>query len=89
VLVDKRASYPGSPRFKSPSGDLLSRQVYRGFPESFLANAGIDFELGHDRFLPNKLISNSSFIYHHFIGRYVVCVAEKASLNKLKINKLV
>jgi hypothetical protein len=80
VLVDKRASYPGSPWFKSPSGI---------FPESFLANAGIDFELGHDRFLPNKLISNSSFIYHHFIGRYVVCVAEKASLNKLKINKLV
>jgi hypothetical protein len=33
------------------------------------------------------ILSNSSFTYHPFIRRYIVLIAEKASLNKLE-NKI-
>jgi hypothetical protein len=38
--------------------------------------------LCHNLLFP-KILSSSSFTYHTFIRRYVVCVTEKASLNIL------
>jgi hypothetical protein len=38
---------------------------------------------------PFKILSNSTFTYHPFILCYIVLVTEKASLNKLQINKQV
>jgi hypothetical protein len=57
--------------------------TFCGIPEFLQANEWMFLNLGHDLILPHSFL----FIihYHPFIRRYIICIAEKASLNKLQI----
>jgi hypothetical protein len=86
-VVTTPALYSGGPGFKSQYGDWLT-DVFRGFPQFLLANAGIvPSKLGYDRFLPNPF----QFIIHLPPFHSTLCnlSSEKASLYKLllQINK--
>jgi hypothetical protein len=63
---------------------------YRSFSWFSLVPAGEcrdrNLKLLHDSFLQNPF--NSSFAYHPLIRRCIIFVTEKASFNKLRINKI-
>jgi hypothetical protein len=82
-VVNNSAPYSGGPGFKFRPGDRLSWQNFRAFPESLQANAGM---IPYIR--PRPLLF-TSFPVHPFTRRYIVCVTEKALLNKLQINRMV
>jgi hypothetical protein len=61
-------------------------EFYRAFTQLLLPNYW-DNTLNYTTIASFYTLSNSSFMYHLFIRRYIVCVNEKVSLNELQINK--
>jgi hypothetical protein len=88
-LVNTPATNSEIPGFISRSGERLSVLRFSWFssdpPGEFWDST---LKLCHYRLFP-KILYISSFTYHPFIRRYIVCVTEKAPLTKLqvKVNK--
>jgi hypothetical protein len=75
------ASYSGSPGLKSWPRDRLSCLIL--FVHSLQANAAMVSE-NYPATAFFQILSISSFTYHPFIRRYIVCVTERASINKVQ-----
>jgi hypothetical protein len=82
-LVNTPTSYSGSPEFISRLRDrLFSLRFFVAVLRPSRRMLRCTLKLLHDFFLRNRF-NNLSFIYHHFIRRYIVWVNKKSSLNKL------
>jgi hypothetical protein len=86
-------TYSEDPGFKSRLGDRLSLG-FRGFPQSFKANARIvPCNLNVATAASIQILSNSSFKHFPFIRLYIVLVTEKVSLKttnkQIKFIKLI
>jgi hypothetical protein len=88
-VVNTPATHSEIPGFISWSGERLSVLRFSWFSSDPPGECwDSTLKLCHYRLFP-KILNISSFTYHPFIRRYIVCVTEKAPLTKLqiKVNK--